>query len=50
MATWNADPEPIWPELLPLRHAVCTGTAAAWPALQNHSLYRYRAQFEMALA
>jgi len=49
LAVWEADAEPIWSELLPLRYAVREGSRAAWRKLQKHLLYRYRARFELAL-
>ena len=50
LAAWDAEAEPVWRELLPLRYAVRQGTPAAWEPLLNHLLYRYRAQFELDLA
>ena len=50
VAAWDAEAEPVWRELLPLRHAVRQGTPAAWEPLQHHLLYRYRARFELSLA
>jgi tetratricopeptide (TPR) repeat protein len=50
VASWDADAEPLWRDLLPLRHALHQGTPAAWETLQHHLLYRYRAQFELTLA
>ena len=50
VAAWDAEAEPAWRELLPLRYAVREGTETAWQPLQHHLLYRYRAQFELTLA
>ena len=50
LAGWDAEAEPVWRELLPLRYAVRQGTPAAWEPLLDHLLYRYRAQFELDLA
>jgi hypothetical protein len=49
VAAWDAEAEPCWRELLPLRYAVRQGTETAWQPLQHHLLYRYRAQFELTL-
>ena len=50
VAAWDAEVEPAWQELLPLRYAVRQGTQTAWQPLQHHLIYRYRAQFELTLA
>ncbi len=50
VAAWDTEAEPVWRELLPLRYAVLQGTRAAWEPVENHLLYRYRAQFELTLA
>jgi len=50
IVAWDTEAEPVWRELLPLRYAVLQGTRAAWEPLENHLLYRHRAQFELTLA
>lgn len=47
---WDAEAEPIWPWLLPLRSAARRQSPAGWRTLRNHLLYRYRARFELDLA